>query len=59
MSQAIFSSDLLRENRKLIGGSPGMVVEGTLQKRDGGCSVKAEKFWSISELVASTSHDFR
>ena len=59
MSQAIVSPDLLKEHRKLIVGSPGLVVEGTLQKRDGAYSVKAEKFWSISELVATPSHDFR
>jgi hypothetical protein len=36
-----------------------LVVEGKLQKRDGAYSVKAEKFWSISDLMASPSQDFR
>lgn len=59
MSQTIVSLYLLREHRKLIGGPPRLVVEGKLQKRDGSHSVKAEKFWSIAELVATPSHDFR
>jgi len=59
MSQAIVPADLLQEHRKLIVGSPGLLVEGTLQKRDGTISVKAEKFWSLRELVTVPSHDFR
>jgi error-prone DNA polymerase len=59
MSQAVVSPDLLKEHRKLIVGSPGLVVEGVLQKRDGTISVKGEKFWSLKELVAVPSHDFR
>lgn len=59
MSQAIVPPDLLQKHRKLIVGSPGLVVEGVLQKRDGTISVKGEKFWSLSEVVAVPSHDFR
>ena len=59
MSQAVVSSDLLQKHRKLIVGSPGLVVEGVLQKRDGTISVKGEKFWSLKRLVAVPSHDFR
>ncbi|HSG41215.1 MAG TPA: error-prone DNA polymerase [Thermoanaerobaculia bacterium] len=59
MSQAVVPPDLLKEHRKLIVGSPGLVVEGVLQKRDGTISVKGEKFWSLKELVAVPSHDFR
>ncbi|HEX2223602.1 MAG TPA: error-prone DNA polymerase, partial [Thermoanaerobaculia bacterium] len=59
MSQAIVPPDLLQKHRKLIVGSPGLVVEGVLQKRDGTISVKGEKFWSLSEMVAVPSHDFR
>ncbi len=59
MSQAVVSPDLLKEHRKLIVGSPGLLVEGILQKRDGTISVKGEKFWSLKELVAVPSHDFR
>jgi error-prone DNA polymerase len=59
MSQAVVSPDLVKEQRKLIVGSPGLVVEGILQKRDGTLSVKGEKFWSLQDLVAVPSHDFR
>jgi error-prone DNA polymerase len=59
MSQAVVSPDLLQQHRKLIVGSPGLVVEGVLQKRDGTISVKGEKFWSLKQLVAVPSHDWR
>ncbi|HWM91136.1 MAG TPA: error-prone DNA polymerase [Thermoanaerobaculia bacterium] len=59
MSQAVVSPDLLQKHRKLIVGSPGLVVEGVLQKRDGTLSVKGERFWSLKRLVAVPSHDFR
>ncbi len=59
MSQAIVTPDLLREHRRTIVGSPGLVVEGILQCRDGSVSVRAEKFWPIREMTATPSHDFR
>src|SRR4029077_11846635 len=59
MSQAIISPDLLQQHRKLIVGSPGLAVEGVLQKRDGTISVKAEKFGGLKEMVEVPSHDFR
>jgi error-prone DNA polymerase len=59
MSQAVVSPDLLQKHRKLIVGSPGLVVEGVLQKRDGTLSVKGERFWSLKKLVAVPSHDWR
>ncbi|HEX3554479.1 MAG TPA: error-prone DNA polymerase [Thermoanaerobaculia bacterium] len=59
MSQAVVSPDLLQQHRKLIVGSPGLLVEGILQKRDGTISVKGERFWSLKDLVAVPSHDFR
>ena len=58
MSQAIISPDLLQKYRRLVVGTPGLVVEGILQKRDGTFSVKAEKFWKLSDLAATPSHDF-
>ena len=58
MSQAIVSPDLLQHHRELIIGSPGLVVEGVLQKRDGTLSVKAQKFWRLTDLAAAPSHDF-
>ena len=59
MSQAIVTPDLLRENRTLIVGQAGLIVEGVLQKRDGSVSVRAERFWPIAELAQTPSHDFR
>jgi error-prone DNA polymerase len=59
MSQAVVPPDLLQKHRKLIVGSPGLIVEGVLQKRDGTISIKGERFWSLKELVAVPSHDFR
>jgi error-prone DNA polymerase len=59
MSQAIVTPDLMRENRQTIVGSPGLVVEGILQHRDGSISVRAEKFWPLAKVVAAPSHDFR
>ena len=59
MCQAVVSPDLLQKHRTLIVGSPGLVVEGTLQKRDGTISIKGERFWSLKEMVAVPSHDFR
>lgn len=59
MSQALVTPDLLQANRQLIVGSPGLVVEGILQKKDGTLSLKAERFWRLSEIAAAPSHDFR
>ncbi|MGB6853371.1 MAG: OB-fold nucleic acid binding domain-containing protein, partial [Thermoanaerobaculia bacterium] len=59
MSQALVTPDLLQANRQLIIGSPGLVVEGVLQKKDGTLSLKAERFWRLSEIAAAPSHDFR
>jgi error-prone DNA polymerase len=59
MCQAVVSPDLLQQHRTLIVGSPGLVVEGVLQKRDGTISIKGERFWSLKEMVGVPSHDFR
>jgi len=59
MAQAIVHRDLLQENRQIIASSPGLVVEGELQRRDGSISVKGEKFWTLAEVVEIPSHDFR
>ncbi|HKB70024.1 MAG TPA: error-prone DNA polymerase [Thermoanaerobaculia bacterium] len=58
MAQAIIRPDLFREQRALIVGSPGLVVEGILQKSDGTLSVRAERFWSLGEFRGVPSHDF-
>ena len=59
MSQAIVMPDLLQEHRQLIVRSPGLVVEGVLQKRDGTLSVKADRLWRLQDLAEAPSHDFR
>jgi error-prone DNA polymerase len=67
MSQAIVKPELLAEHRALVVGSPGLVVEGILQKRDGSVSVRAERFQPLSEIARlpdaafpeTPSHDFR
>ncbi len=58
MAQAIIRPDLFRKERSLITGSPGLVVEGILQKQDGALSVKAEKFWNLRDVEGIPSHDF-
>jgi error-prone DNA polymerase len=58
MAQAIVRPDLFREQRSVIVGSPGLVVEGILQKTDGTLSVKAERFWALKEFRSAPSHDF-
>ena len=57
--QAIVRPDLFRENRSLIVGSPGLVVEGKLQTTDGTLSVRADRFWPLPSLPDVPSHDFR
>ena len=58
-AQAIVSAELFRENRTVILGYGGLIVEGVLQKRDGSVSVRAERFWPVPELAETASHDFR
>ncbi len=57
--QAIVRPDLFRENRSVIVGSGGLVVEGKLQKEGGNVSVRAERFWPLPSLPDLPSHDFR
>ena len=40
----ILRPDLFRENRALVVGSPALVVEGRLRKKDGTLSIRAERF---------------
>ena len=59
MAQALVTPDLLQEHRQTLVGSPGLVIEGILQKKDGSLSIKAERFWPIDRLQETPSHDFR
>ncbi len=58
MMQAIVRPDLFRSQRSLIVTTPVLVVEGTLQLRDGSASVKARRFDPIPTEARLTSHDF-
>ncbi len=57
MCQAIVRPDLFKEQRAVIVGSGTLIVEGKLQN-DGTLSVRAERFWPISQVEAVPSHDF-
>ncbi|HKI87096.1 MAG TPA: OB-fold nucleic acid binding domain-containing protein, partial [Thermoanaerobaculia bacterium] len=58
MAQAIVAPKLLHEHRQLIVGAAGLIVEGELEKRDGTLSLRAERFWRLSDLARVPSHDF-
>ncbi len=59
MAQAIFRPELLAAQRAVIVGSPGLLIEGTLQKKDGSLSLQATRCWSLGKVEAAPSHDFR
>jgi error-prone DNA polymerase len=59
MVQAMVTPQLLREHRSTIVGSPALVIEGRLQKRDGSLSIRAERLWPLESLARIPSHDFR
>ncbi|MHB1047797.1 MAG: DNA polymerase III subunit alpha [Thermoanaerobaculia bacterium] len=48
MCQAILRPDLFRENRSLVVGSPALVVEGRLQKKDGTLSIRTDRLERMS-----------
>ncbi len=58
MAQAVVGPDLLKEHRQLIVGSPGLVIEGVLQKKDGSLAIQAQRFWPLDRLAETPSHDF-
>ena len=59
MTQAIVHPHVLERHRPVIAGSRGLVVEGILQRRDGACSVRAERVWPLDPRAAAPSHDWR
>jgi error-prone DNA polymerase len=59
MVQAMVTPQLLHEHRRTIVGSPALVIEGWLQKRDGSLSIRAQKLWALESLARIPSHDFR
>ncbi len=58
MAQAIVAPKLLHTHRQLIVGAAGLIVEGALERRDGTLSLRAERFWRLSDLTRVPSHDF-
>ena len=58
MVQAIIRPELFRAQRATIVGSPLVVIDGTLQKRDGTISVRAKRFYPLRGPGAVPSHDF-
>ena len=59
MSQAVVSPDLLQEHRKLIVGSPGLVVEGSPPEAGRDHLGEGGEVLVARKLVAVPSHDFR
>ncbi|HEV8242142.1 MAG TPA: error-prone DNA polymerase [Thermoanaerobaculia bacterium] len=55
--QAAVMPDLIQKHRQVLVRSPGLIIEGVLQKRDGTVTVKAEKVWPL-QMTEVTSHDF-
>ena len=58
MVQAIIRPDLFREHRPFIIATPVMIIEGSLQRRDGTISVRARHFEAVNADAAIASHDF-
>jgi len=59
MAQAIVAPKLFHEQRAVIVGNPGLVIEGVVEARDGSVSLRAERFWPLPVLAETPSHDFR
>jgi error-prone DNA polymerase len=57
--QAVVFPDQLQENREIIAGSPGLVIDGILQKKDGTLSVRGESFRPLPPFTSVKSRDFR
>ncbi len=58
MVQAIVRPELFQEHRKTLIGNSGLIVEGTVQHRDGSFSIQGERFWPLPDLAQTPSHDF-
>ncbi|MBW3671121.1 MAG: hypothetical protein KY432_05540, partial [Acidobacteria bacterium] len=58
MTQAIVNPQLFRDQRSVIVGSTGLIVEGVLQKEGAQCSVRADRFWPVLDFATFESHDF-
>jgi len=58
LSQAILSPALFHKHRSMIIESPGLVIQGVLQKDGQNPSVKATACWPLSHPAHPPSHDF-
>jgi len=58
MVQAIIRPELFRRRRSLIIANPVLVVDGFLQKRDGGLSVRTRDCSVFRAPAVTASHDF-
>ena len=58
LSQAIVNPQLFAEERALIVGNAGLIVEGIVQNLEGQPSVRAERFRPLEGLHDVQSHDF-
>ena len=58
MAQAIVEPALYQEHRPFLVQQAVLLIEGTLQKRDGSISVKARRFEAVDARAAVASHDF-
>ncbi|MDH3746253.1 MAG: error-prone DNA polymerase, partial [Acidobacteriota bacterium] len=58
MIQAIVTPDLFRRHRRTIIGSPGLIVHGKVEHKDGSTSIRGDRFEPL-RLSPTPSHDFR
>jgi error-prone DNA polymerase len=56
--QAIVKPDLFKDQRAIIVAAPLVVIDGTVQKRDGTISVRARRFTPLHGPGAVPSHDW-
>ena len=57
MIQAVVTPDLFRLHRRTIVGSPGLIVSGRVERKDGSTSIRGERFEPL-RLSPTPSHDF-
>jgi error-prone DNA polymerase len=58
MLQVIISSELFQAQRSLVVSAPLLLVDGTVQRKDGTISVRARRMEAVNGPDAVPSHDF-
>jgi error-prone DNA polymerase len=58
LSQAIVNPQLFADERAIILGNSGLIVEGIVQNLEGQPSIRAEKFWPLAGIENVSSYDF-